>query len=109
MISRAGAVLANLAKTLAGAIEAVPADDTETQIRMLDNVEIPKIIKVNDNKNIVLDLNGYNIEHKGAFVFDIYNARFHVTGTGTIFENAIDQYAPIMARGASSPFTEKWR
>ena len=89
-------------KTLAGAIEAVPADDTETQIRMLDNVEIPKIIKVNDNKNIVLDLNGYNIEHKGAFVFDIYNARFHVTGTGTIFENAIDQYAPIMARGASS-------
>lgn len=35
-------------------------------------------------------------------MFDIYNARFHVTGTGTIFENAIDQYAPIRARGASS-------
>ena len=88
--------------TLSGAIEAVPNDGSETQIRMLNNVEIPKMIKVNDNKNIVLDLNGYNIEHKGAYVFDIYNAKFHVTGTGTIFENAVDQYAPIMARGAYS-------
>ena len=89
-------------ETLAAAIEAVPSDGTETTVKLLQDAKIAEKIVVNDKKNVILDLNGHSVEHEGAFVFQIYNARFHVTGTGSIFENATDQYAPIWAIGSNT-------
>ena len=88
--------------TLAAAFAAVPTDGTETTITVQNDVAIDNCIEIRDNKNIVLNLNGHEIKHDGYYVFDIANAKFHVTGTGSIFENAVDGYAPIIARGSDT-------
>ena len=88
--------------TLAEAVAAVPTDGTETTITLLNNAEVEKYIAIKDGKNIVLDLNGHDVVHNGYYLFDVYNAKFHVTGEGTLFENVKDGYAPIIARGSAT-------
>lgn len=88
--------------TLAAAVEDVPTDGTETTITLLNNAEVENCIAINDGKNIVLDLNGHDVVHNGNYLFDVYNAKFHVTGEGTLFEKVKDGYAPIIARGSAT-------
>ena len=88
--------------TLAEAVTAVPTDGTETTITLLNNAEVENYIAIKDGKNIVLDLNGHDVVHNGNYLFDVYNAKFHVTGEGTLFENVKDGYAPIIARGSAT-------
>lgn len=80
----------------------VPVDGTETTITLLNNAEVENYIAINGGKNIVLDLNGHDVVHNGNYLFDVYNAKFHVTGEGTLFENVKDGYAPIIARGSAT-------
>lgn len=88
--------------TLAEAVAAVPTDGTETTITLLNNAEVENYIAIKDGKNIVLDLNGHDVVHNGNYLFDVYNAKFHVTGEGTLFENVINGFAPIIARGSAT-------
>ena len=88
--------------TLSDAVAAVPTDGTETTITLLNNAEVKNRIAINDGKNIVLDLNGHDVVHNGDYLFDVYNAKFHVTGEGTLFENVKFGYAPIVARGSAT-------
>ena len=88
--------------TLADAVEAVPTDGTETTITLLNNAEVENYIAIKDGKNIVLDLNSHDVVHNGECLFDVYNAKFHVTGEGTLFENVKYGYAPIIARGSAT-------
>lgn len=87
---------------LAYAISTVPTDGTETTIKVLNNIVAPEAMTINGGKNIVLDLNGKTVQHDGAKLFIVANATLHVTGTGYLFENAVDQYAPIIAKGAAT-------
>lgn len=89
-------------ETLADAVASVPVDGTETTITLLNNAEVENYIAINGGKNIVLDLNGHDVVHNGNYLFDVYNAKFHVTGEGTLFENVKDGYAPIIARGSAT-------
>ena len=89
-------------ETLADAVASVPVDGTETTITLLNNAEVENYIAIKDGKNIVLDLNGHDVVHNGKYLFDVYNAKFHVTGEGTLFENVKDGYAPIFARGSAT-------
>lgn len=89
-------------ETLADAVASVPVDGTETTITLLNNAEVENYIAIKDGKNIVLDLNGHDVVHNGNYLFDVYNAKFHVTGEGTLFENVKDGYAPIIARGSAT-------
>lgn len=89
-------------ETLADAVASVPVDGTETTITLLNNAEVENYIAINGGKNIVLDLNGHDVVHNGYYLFDVYNAKFHVTGEGTLFENVKDGYAPIIARGSAT-------
>lgn len=89
-------------ETLADAVASVPVDGTETTITLLNNAEVENYIAINGGKNIVLDLNGHDVVHNGKYLFDVYNAKFHVTGEGTLFENVKDGYAPIIARGSAT-------
>lgn len=89
-------------ETLADAVASVPVDGTETTITLLNNAGVENRIAINDGKNIVLDLNGYEVVHNGKYLFDVYNAKFRVTGEGTLFENVKDGYAPIIARGSAT-------
>ena len=88
--------------TLAEAVAAVPTDGTETTITLLNNAEVENRIAINDGKNIVLDLNGHDVVHNDDYLFDVYNAKFHVTGEGTLFENVKFGHAPIVARGSAT-------
>lgn len=88
--------------TLPDAVAAVSTDGTETTITLLNNAEVENYIAIKDGKNIVLDLNGHDVVHNGNYLFDVYNAKFHVTGEGTLFENVKDGYAPIIARGSAT-------
>ncbi|MBP3510118.1 InlB B-repeat-containing protein [Oscillibacter sp.] len=88
--------------TLEDAINAAGTEDVGNEITLLENVQVESSISVNDGKNIVLDLNGHNIVSNTHYVFKVYNAKFHVTGTGTIFENIKDGYAPILAAGSKT-------
>ena len=67
-------------ETLADAVDSVPVDGTETTITLLNNAKVEDYIKINGGKNIVLDLNGHDVVHNGNYLFDVYNATFHVTG-----------------------------
>lgn len=89
-------------ETLADAVASVPVDGTETTITLLNNAEVENYIAIKDGKNIVLDLNGHDVVHNGECLFDVYNAKFHVTGEGTLFENVKYGYAPIIARGSAT-------
>lgn len=89
-------------ETLADAVASVPVDGTETTITLLNNAEVENYIAINGGKNIVLDLNGHDVVHNGNYLFDVYNAKFHVTGEGTLFENVKDGYGPIIARGSAT-------
>lgn len=89
-------------ETLADAVASVPVDGTETTITLLNNAEVENYIAIKDGKNIVLDLNGHDVVHNGGCLFDVYNAKFHVTGEGTLFENVKYGYAPIIARGSAT-------
>lgn len=89
-------------KTLEDAVASVPVDGTETTITLLNNAEVENYIAINGGKNIVLDLNGHDVVHNGECLFDVYNAKFHVTGEGTLFENVKYGYAPIIARGSAT-------
>ena len=86
-------------KTLAEAVAAAKADEATT-ITLLKDVELPSYIYIKDKKNITLDLNGKNITRTGNGVFYVGNAKLRVTGTGTIFENQRDGFAPIIAKGS---------
>ena len=86
-------------KTLADAVAAAKADEATT-ITLLKDVELPSYIYIKDKKNITLDLNGKNITRTGNGVFYVGNAKLRVTGTGTIFENQRDGFAPIIAKGS---------
>lgn len=86
-------------KTLADAVAAAKADEATT-ITLLEDVELPSYIYIKDKKNITLDLNGKNITRTGNGVFYVGNAKLRVTGTGTIFENQRDGFAPIIAKGS---------
>lgn len=86
-------------KTLAEAVSAAKADEATT-ITLLKDVELPSYIYIKDKKNITLDLNGKNITRTGNGVFYVGNAKLRVTGTGTIFENQRDGFAPIIAKGS---------
>ena len=86
-------------ETLADAIDAANAGDTVTLVK---GAELDGKITIKDGKDITIDLNGREIRHDGSQVFDIYNAKVHFTGTGSIFENAKDCYAPIMVRGSAT-------
>ena len=85
--------------TLAEAVAAAKDGDT---ITLLKNAEVENYIAINGGKNIVLDLNGHDVVHNGNYLFDVYNAKFHVTGEGTLFENVKNGYAPIIARGSAT-------
>ena len=85
--------------TLAEAVAAAKADEATT-ITLLKDVELPSSIYIKDKKNITLDLNGKNITRTGNGVFYVGNAKLRVTGTGTIFENQRDGFAPIIAKGS---------
>lgn len=89
-------------ETLADAVASVPVDGTETTITLLNNAEVENYIAIKDGKNIFLDLNGHDVVHNGECLFDVYNAKFHVTGEGTLFENVKYGYAPIIARGSAT-------
>lgn len=89
-------------ETLADAVASVPVGGTETTITLLNSAEVENRIEINGGKNIVLDLNGYDVFHNGNYLFDVYNAKFHVTGEGTLFENVKNGYAPIIARGSAT-------
>ena len=89
-------------ETLAVAVASVPVDGTETTITLLNNAEVENYIAIKDGKNIVLDLNSHDVVHNGECLFDVYNAKFHVTGEGTLFENVKYGYAPIIARGSAT-------
>ena len=89
-------------RTLADAIAAVPTDDTETTVTLLKNASVESYILIDSRKNIILDLNGHDVVSTSNFVFKVKNAKFRVTGTGTIFENKIDGYAPIVACGSGT-------
>ena len=86
-------------KTLAEAVTAAKADEATT-ITLLKDVELPSYIYIKDKKNITLDLNSKNITRTGNGVFYVGNAKLRVTGTGTIFENQRDGFAPIIAKGS---------
>lgn len=86
-------------KTLADAVAAAKADEATT-ITLLKDVELPSYIYIKDKKNITLDLNGKNITRTGNGVFYVGNAKLRVTGTGTIFENQRNGFAPIIAKGS---------
>lgn len=86
-------------KTLADAVAAAKADEATT-ITLLKDVELPSYIYIKDKKNITLDLNGKNITRTGNGVFYVGDAKLRVTGTGTIFENQRDGFAPIIAKGS---------
>lgn len=82
--------------------EAVAAAKDGNTIKLLKNAEVENYIAINGGKNIVLDLNGHDVVHNGNYLFDVYNAKFHVTGEGTLFENVKNGYAPIIARGSAT-------
>ena len=88
--------------TLANAIAVAPTDGTETTVTLLKNASVESYIWVDNGKNIVLNLNGHDVVSTSDFVFQVKNAKFRVTGTGTIFENTINGYAPIVAYGSGT-------
>ena len=80
--------------------------DEATTITLTDDVTLSNYISIKDKKDIVLDLNDHSITHEGNYVFVVSNAKFHVTGTGTIFENQRNGYAPIIAKGSPDDVTD---
>ena len=88
-------------KTLPEAVAAAQNGEATT-ITLLTDVALTNYIYIKDGKNITLDLNGHTITRAGYFVFRVGNAKFHVTGEGTIFEDVTNGFAPILAGGSST-------
>lgn len=86
--------------SLEDAVADVPDNGTETTIKLIGDVEVEKHVAINSGKNIVLDLNGFDVTSNSYYVFNVGNAKFNITGKGAIIENIEDGYAPIIARGA---------
>lgn len=86
--------------SLKDAVADVPDNGTETTIKLIGDVEVEKHVAINSGKNIVLDLNGFNVTSNTYKVFDVGNAKFNITGKGAIIENIADGFAPIIARGS---------
>lgn len=86
--------------SLEDAVADVPDNDTETTIKLIGDVEVENKVAINSGKNIVLNLNGFDVTSNSYYVFDVGNAKFNITGKGAIIENVADGYAPIIARGS---------
>ena len=92
--------------SLEAAIQNVPTDGTATKITILKNIKLSNYVRINENRNITMDLNGHEISHDGTFVFIICKAKVNFTGDGTISENVVDGYAPIIAKGSATDTKE---
>ena len=88
-------------KTLPEAVAAAQNGEATT-ITLLTDVALTNYIYIKDGKNITLDLNGHTITRAGYSVFRVGNAKFHVTGSGSINEAVKDGYAPIIALGSGT-------
>ena len=89
--------------TLAAAVAAVQSgNESATTITLAKNVSVASKLVIAGGKNLVLNLNGNNIESKTYFVLSIFNSKVSIIGAGTIFENIVDGYAPIEAKGSST-------
>lgn len=86
--------------SLEDAVADVPKNGTKTTIKLIGDVEVEKHVAINSGKNIVLDLNGFDVTSNSYYVFNVGNAKFSITGKGAIIENIEDGYAPIIARGS---------
>lgn len=71
--------------TLADAVAAVPADGTETTIKMLADVELTATVNTTYGQNVVLDLNNHNITSTVTAISNKGN--LEVTGKGNITVN----------------------
>ena len=70
--------------TFADAVAAAQDGDTVT---LLDNVNITYQIEISSGKNIVLNMNGYNITATPGTTFKVSDGGLNVTGRGTITAN----------------------
>ena len=77
------------------------SDDADVTIELNKDVHIEKHLNINKGNNIVIDLNGHNIQSDTYFVLVVDGVNLHITGSGSIIENVEDGFAPLMVRGAA--------
>lgn len=78
---------------------------TGDTITLLDNAKVYSRININNGKKLTLDLNGHNITNNGCGVFQIYNGKLDVTGTGKI--KTTGSYLPFSVQSNKTNSEEK--
>ena len=78
---------------------------TGDTIKLLANAKVYSRININNGKKLTLDLNGHNITNNGCGVFQIYNGKLDVTGTGKI--KTTGSYLPFSVQSNKTNSEEK--
>lgn len=78
---------------------------TGDTITLLANAKVYSRININNGKKLTLDLNGHNITNNGCGVFQIYNGKLDVTGTGKI--KTTGSYLPFSVQSNKTNSEEK--
>ena len=100
------AAVASVGETTYPSLEAAFAKAlTGDTITLLANAKVYSRININNGKKLTLDLNGHNITNNGCGVFQIYNGKLDVTGTGKI--KTTGSYLPFSVQSNKTNSEEK--
>ncbi len=86
--------------TLGAALAAVSSGETKT-ITLLENISYNQSISVDSEKNITIDLNGYDL----SVTVDTYHALYAVNGSLTISDEGGDGELTVTATGFAAVYT----